>query len=142
MAAYNTDLPWYHGSPRRLTLLRAGSTITQNKELARIFSHKPAIVVGDESNKRWKHTGPFARGFLYRVIGQITELDIEAVPHSSLSPGTEWNAKTEFPLELVSETAISNEELLTRNELRKMAEQGMIEKHVVDTILEKQQLSE
>ena len=35
---------WYHGSPERFTLLRAGSTITQWRALAEAFSHKPQAV--------------------------------------------------------------------------------------------------
>jgi hypothetical protein len=35
---------WYHGSPLELTTLHEGSTITQKRELARIFSHKPTRV--------------------------------------------------------------------------------------------------
>jgi hypothetical protein len=139
---FSREKPWYHGSPRRLTMLRAGSTITQDKELARIFSHKPAIVIGDESNEHWKHTGPFAQGFLYRVVGGITGRDIEAVPHSSLSSGLEWNTKIEFPLGLVSETNIIKEELLTRPELLEMAGQGLVDMRTFNTILENQQLPE
>jgi len=33
--------PWYHGSPLKLDVLRAGSTMTQWRDLARVFSHKP-----------------------------------------------------------------------------------------------------
>ncbi|MCU0606078.1 MAG: hypothetical protein MUF78_01320 [Candidatus Edwardsbacteria bacterium] len=139
---FDPGKPWYHGSPRKVTTLRAGSTITQDRELARIFSHKPALVVGEEANKRWKHTGPFARGFLYRVVGQITECDIERVPHSSLSPGMEWNTRREFALELVAETTVKPEELLTRHELREMAARGLVESTTVDTILTKQDLPE
>jgi hypothetical protein len=30
---------WYHGSPLELKILRKGSTITQDRELAMAFSH-------------------------------------------------------------------------------------------------------
>ena len=40
---WNYDLPWYHGSQQELTLLRVGSSITQDREIARIFSHRPTI---------------------------------------------------------------------------------------------------
>ncbi len=140
--SFNPDKPWYHGTPRRLSILRAGSTITQTMDLARVFSHKPALVVGEETNRRWKHTGPFAQGFLYRVASQVTKKDVEAVPHSSLSPGMEWNTKREFPLVLVSKTAIVPGELLTKRELRKLVKQGLIRESTVAAILEKQQLPE
>jgi hypothetical protein len=139
---FDPDKPWYHGSPKHLTVLRAGSTVTQNRELARVFSHKPAIVIGDESNGRWKHTGPFKQGFLYRLARLVSDSDIEPVPHSSLPPGTEWNTKREYQLELVTETVIFKEELLTRHELIVMAGQGLVDMQTVNTILEKQQLRE
>jgi hypothetical protein len=64
------------------------------------------------------------------------------VPHSSLSPGTEWNTRTEYQLDLVSETAIVPEELLTKHELLEMAEQRVVDNETVSTILEKQRLPE
>jgi hypothetical protein len=142
MIVFDPGEPWYHGSPQRLTTLRAGSTITQDRELARVFSHKPALVVGEETNKHWKHTGPFAKGYLYRLVGLVTGKDVEPVPHSSLSPGMEWNTTREYPLELVAETAIIESELLTKRELRKLVKRGLARKSSVDAILEKQQLPE
>ena len=41
---WDFNLPWYHGSPLQLKRLRAGSTITQDRDLARVFSHKPSLV--------------------------------------------------------------------------------------------------
>ena len=35
---------WYHGSNARFDILRAGSTVTQWKELAEAFSHKPSCL--------------------------------------------------------------------------------------------------
>ena len=37
------DRVWYHGSPQQLAFIRAGSTVTQGRRLAEIFSHKPAV---------------------------------------------------------------------------------------------------
>jgi hypothetical protein len=137
---FDPDKSWYHGSPRRLTILRAGSTITQNKELARIFSHKPAVVVGDHSGQRWKHSGPFSQGVLYRLTEAVSENDIEPVPNTSLSPGVEWNTRKEFGLELVSETDAKPEELLTKHELREMAADGLIDGNTAGLILKNQDL--
>ncbi|GLV54119.1 hypothetical protein KDH_09680 [Dictyobacter sp. S3.2.2.5] len=33
---------WYHGSQQELTTLRIGSSITQEKAIARVFSHRPS----------------------------------------------------------------------------------------------------
>jgi len=130
--------PWYHGSPEKLTKLKAGSTITQRFDIARIFSHKPAVVVG--SGKKWKHTGPFTKGFVYRLAGPVNEDEIEAVPNSTMFEGDEWNTKREFEVELVSEIKLISRELLTKRELLEMANQGKIDKKIVETILKKQNL--
>lgn len=134
--------PWYHGSPQKLTTLRAGSTVTQDRELARIFSHKPALVVGEETNKRWRHTGAFTKGFLHRIVGPVAKNDIEPVPGSRIAPGLEWNTRREFALELDAMTEIDPAELITKSELLRLAAEGLIKRQTVDTILEKQQLPE
>ena len=63
---------WYHGSQQRLTLLRAGSSITQNRDVAKAFSHRPSKVAmsyggdGEPGIHDWKvrHDGVMP-GFLY-----------------------------------------------------------------------------
>jgi hypothetical protein len=56
---------WYHGSPNVLTILSSGSTITQLRWLAEVFSHKPEIVsVADDGS--FQHNGR-AAGYLYQV---------------------------------------------------------------------------
>lgn len=42
----NADSVWYHGSNMLFSELRISSTITQWKELAEAFSHKPDIFGG------------------------------------------------------------------------------------------------
>lgn len=41
---------WYHGSNKVFEILEEGSTITQWKELAEAFSHKPTILAIDDDN--------------------------------------------------------------------------------------------
>ena len=41
MSPKNTAGIWYHGSNKKFSLLREGSTITPNRALAEAFSHKP-----------------------------------------------------------------------------------------------------
>jgi hypothetical protein len=132
-----SDKPWYHGSPQKLTKLRTGSTVTQQFEIARIFSHKPAVVIGN--GMKWRHTGPFTKGFVYRLLGSVSENDIEAVPNSTMSPGDEWNTKRVYELELIAETTIDPNELLTKHELKEMADHGRVDKNIVETIIKKQQ---
>lgn len=134
-----SDKPWYHGSPKKIKTLRAGSTITQRFEIARIFSHKPAVVVGNGSQTGWKHTGPFTKGFVYRLLGSVSKDDIVAVPNSTMSKGDEWNTQREFELALISETTVNPAELLTKHELKEMVKRGEIDKTIVETIFQKQQ---
>ncbi|HSH78253.1 MAG TPA: hypothetical protein VLA19_06945 [Herpetosiphonaceae bacterium] len=54
---------WFHGSPCELVELREGSTITRDRALARVFSHKPTLVVDDDGTL--SHNGR-REGFLYR----------------------------------------------------------------------------
>ena len=134
--------PWYHGSPRKLTKLQAGSTVTQRLDIARIFSHKPAVVVGDGSESGWRHTGPFAKGFVYLLAEQVNENDVEAVPNSCMLPGHEWNTRREFELQLLAETTVNPDELLTKHELREMVKCGKVSKAIVEMIFQKQKLPE
>ena len=48
---------WYHGSPLSLGELATGSTITQWKELAEAFSHKPSTLQYDDILGSIRHDG-------------------------------------------------------------------------------------
>ena len=79
---------WYHGSPLELTILRKGSTITQDEDLARVFSHKPTLVsVSDDGKIEHNGTTP---GFLYRISEEIQPNDVKPHPRSSMAEGKEW----------------------------------------------------
>ena len=69
---------WFHGSPRRLTVLTAGSAITRNRRLAEAFSHKPTIlsIANDGSIK---HDGVMA-GYLYQIDEFVSEEDAAVHP--------------------------------------------------------------
>jgi hypothetical protein len=41
---FDPNQPWYHGSPLKLTTLLKESTITQKRELARIFSYNESAT--------------------------------------------------------------------------------------------------
>ena len=56
---------WFHGSPLALTVLRKGSTITQDRRLAEVFSHKPAFVSVDDDGTI-KHDGTLQAFALFR----------------------------------------------------------------------------
>ena len=56
MESWDYAQPWYHGSPLELRVLREGSTITQDRHLATVFSHKPTVV-SMEDDGRLRHNG-------------------------------------------------------------------------------------
>jgi hypothetical protein len=106
-----------------LALLREGSTITQDRHLAEVFSHKPAIVSMSDDGTI-KHTGTLP-GYLYYVAETVGEDDVYPHPNSSMPPGKEWLTRRELRLTLIGPVAIVDEERLTEPEiaaLRQMME--------------------
>lgn len=115
---WDYDRTWYHGSPFELTVLRVGSTITQDRDLARVFSHKPEIVsVADDGHI--KHTGEMP-GFLYRVAEEVGPDDVYPHPRSSMQPGKEWLTNRELKVVLIEPTQVLEEERLTDDEVARL----------------------
>jgi hypothetical protein len=112
---FDPALPWYHGSPVNLTILRVGSTITQKEDLARIFSHKPAIVcISDDGQIR--HNGALP-GYLYTIAEMISPGDVVPHPRTTMVPGDEWLTTRELRVRLLRATEPAAEERLTAEEL-------------------------
>ncbi|MFB0503615.1 MAG: hypothetical protein ACETWE_07260 [Candidatus Bathyarchaeia archaeon] len=118
---------WYHGSPFKLTTLRKGSTITQDRNIARVFSHRPTLVsisvhvgISDEGDKhisqKIKHDGKMS-GLLYRIAENIKPEDIFPHPRSSMKEGKEWLTNRALRVELIGPTRIVDEERLTEEEI-------------------------
>ena len=111
---------WYHGSPSELTTIREGSTITQKRELARVFSHKPPLVcVSDEG--QIKHTGTLP-GYLYVIAEEIEADDVNPHPRTTMGPGDEWLTTRELRVRLLGRTEIVPEERFTDEELAAVQE--------------------
>ena len=105
------DEVWYHGSPYELTELLVGSTITRDRHLAEVFSHKPAIVsIGDDGAIRHSGTLP---GYLYRIAEPVAEDDVVPHPRSSMAPGAEWLTQRPVRVERIGRTEPLPEEQLT-----------------------------
>ena len=94
--------PWYHGSPLKLSHIRAGSSITPKRALARIFSHKPSIV-SVEDDGAIRHNG-ILPGYLYTIDEPILPGDIEPHPRTTMKPGDEWLTTRELRLHLLCQT--------------------------------------
>ncbi len=114
---------WYHGSPFVLATIRPGSTITQDRRLAEVFSHKPTVVsIGSHEGRETIHHDGTLAGFLYRIAEKIRPGDIHPHPRTSMEPGKEWLTSRELKLKLIGPTEVDPAELLTeteREELRK-----------------------
>ncbi|MCK5117059.1 MAG: hypothetical protein KAR44_10695 [Candidatus Aegiribacteria sp.] len=101
---------WFHGSPKRLSSLLAGSTVTPVITLARAFSHKPVnlsieVIEDEDHGKRQVrilHDGT-KHGYLYRVVVDKPEIDLMQHPDSYGAPGEKMLTVQVLPLEFMEE---------------------------------------
>ncbi|MGC9349852.1 MAG: hypothetical protein ACP5JG_17060 [Anaerolineae bacterium] len=106
---------WYHGSPTELTVLQRGSTITQWRDLARVFSHKPGVVsVSDDRQIRHNGTRP---GYLYVIDESVNPNDVRPHPRTTMAPGDEWLTNRELRLRRIAKTTVRPEEFLSYEEI-------------------------
>ena len=93
---------WYHGSDKKLDVLREGSTITVWRELAEAFSHKPTLLSYDDDGKI-THNGA-KKGYLY-VIDESIDIkeDIYEHPASTMDKNAEFLTKRTLKLKLIAE---------------------------------------
>ena len=109
---------WYHGSPKRLSQLRTGSTITRNREFAEIFSHEPTLVVLEDDG-RIRHNGVL-KGYLYVVDERVRPEDIIPHPRSTLPPNSEWLTERPMRLRYLGEVKLSEEKRLGEDEVAQL----------------------
>jgi hypothetical protein len=102
--------PWFHGSPLELTSLRSGSTITQHRRLAEVFSHKPATVCAEDDGSI-RHNGT-AVGYLHLIAEPLQAVDVTPHPRTTMEPGWEWLTKRELPLIPLGVVVIMEDEIL------------------------------
>lgn len=118
IAGWDFTCAWYHGSPLVLDTLLAGSTITQDRDLARVFSHKPSMVAqnfDDAGHRSIKHSGTQA-GYLYAVIG-VDASNVYPHPQTTMEAGQEWLTRCDLALRLIEPTQVVAGELLTPEEI-------------------------
>lgn len=92
---------WYHGSNRIFDVLYEGSTITQWKELAKAFSHKPTRV--DLYDGEIFHNG-VEKGYLY-IIDEPIEVGIDVYNHpmTTMYENAEFLTKRPLKVKLIKE---------------------------------------
>ena len=93
---------WYHGSDKIFSELRAGSTITQWRELAEAFSHKPTMLC-TEDDGFIRHNGT-AKGWLY-VIDEPVKIGMDLYPHprTAMEENAEWLTARALKVRLIGE---------------------------------------
>ncbi len=98
----NADSVWYHGSNMLFSELRISSTITQWKELAEAFSHKPDIL-GYDDNGVITHNG-VEKGYLY-IIDEPVDIqnDIFQHPRTTMDENAEFITKRPLKVKMISE---------------------------------------
>lgn len=119
---WDASKPWYHGSPAVLHELQTGSTITQDRDLARIFSHKPALVsqaFAADGQRTLKHSGTGA-GLLYRIVEPVAVSDVVPVPNSAMGAGQEWQTTRPLRVKCIATTHVEPHERLTDAEIAEL----------------------
>jgi|LFRM01.1.fsa_nt_gb hypothetical protein len=106
---------WYHGSNKVFEVLEEGSTITQWKELAEAFSHKPSILAIDDDFSIY-HNGK-EYGYLY-VVDEPVEIgkDIYAHPGTTMDKNLEFLTKRKIKVKMIADVGLPNEEHLKLSE--------------------------
>ncbi len=112
--------PWFHGSPQRFSVLHEGSTVTQDEELARVFSHTPTLV-SVLDNGTIKHDGKRA-GFIYRIAEDVFPEDVQPHPRFTMQPGKEWVTTRDLKVDLIGVTFLTPKEILTNKEIEELKE--------------------
>lgn len=110
--------PWYHGSQQRLTVLRPGSSIAQNRTIARFFSHRP-VILSQYDDGTIKHNGT-TPGFLFVIDEEISAKDVYPHPHPVNASHWEWLTTRELKLRLLEETQVRQDEFLTEEEIAEL----------------------
>ena len=98
----DTNGIWYHGSNMVFSEMKEGSTITQWKELAEAFSHKPSLLSYDDNGTIY-HNGT-EKGYLYTIDEPITVgIDIYQHPRTVMDENAEFLTKRPIKVKMVCE---------------------------------------
>lgn len=93
---------WYHGSNVQFNVLSEGSTITQWKELAEAFSHKPQALSYDDNGKI-SHNGT-ETGYLYMIDEPINaDRDIYRHPRTTMDINAEFLTTRPLRVKMIAE---------------------------------------
>ena len=93
---------WYHGSNRIFTELREGSTVTQWKELAEAFSHRPTGL-GYDDDGVIVHNGT-EKGYLYIIDEPVAVgTDLYQHPRTTMDENAEFLTRRPLKVKMICE---------------------------------------
>ena len=93
---------WYHGSNKVFSELRTNSTITQWKELAEAFSHKPSCLGYDDDGTIF-HNGT-EKGYLSIIDEPVmVGVDIYQHPRTTMDENAEFLTKRPLKVRMICE---------------------------------------
>ena len=93
---------WYHGSNKIFTELRENSTVTQWRELAEAFSHRPTSLSYDDDG-RIIHNGT-EKGYLYIIDEPVTVgTDVYQHPRTTMDANAEFLTKRPLKVKMIRE---------------------------------------
>ena len=118
MTDWDYTRSWYHGSQQELTVLRVGSSITQNRDIARIFSHRP-FILSMEDDGTFRHSGT-VDGYLYLIDEAISPEDVYPHPHPINASKWEWVTTRPVKVRLLERPAIREAERLSEEEIAEL----------------------
>ena len=110
------DAPWYHGSPEELVELRTGSWVTQFREMAKAFSHRPSLMSLDDDGQTVRHDGKRI-GYLYVVSEAVGPQDVRYLANTAQ---THWETLRPLSVRRVAELPVDDPPQLTPDEIAEM----------------------
>lgn len=122
MKKSNKNKPWYHGTHCEIDYLNKGNTITQNYDLARIFSYKPSIILFCDDGSI-KHNGK-KDGFIYIIDEEVRDGDVIPHPHTTMPKGEEWLVTRKLKVKKLNFTVLDISEVLTKKNIREQMKRG------------------
>jgi hypothetical protein len=90
--------------------------VTQFKELAKAFSHKPTLISFGDDNQTVKHDGQ-QPGFLYVLSEPVGPDTVSYLPHTAL---THWQTQCDLQVRLVSKLPADDPPQLSAEEIARM----------------------
>ena len=100
-------------------MLRKGSWVTQFKELAKAFSHRPSLISFGDDSQTVKHNGQ-QPGFLYIVSEEVGPDDVSYLRDTAQ---THWQTQYDLQVSLVAELPVDDPPQLSQEAITAMRQE-------------------